>query len=140
MRKKARDVAKFGGTDKLGNVVLHGYDHEASSIETQSKTNLEQDRGEGGAAIIRCFTFGVNPKAFQEARPTQQDLFNAHVKGVEVMLWRDGMTLMIDVQPRILFDQKSMTYKIFVGARPMKGHLLTRMQVPQTLKQIVHGS
>ena len=136
-RKKALDVAKFGGTEKLGDAVLHGYEHDVESIETQSKTQLEQDRGEGGAAIIRCFTFGVNPTAFQEARPTQQDLFNAHIKGIEVMLWRDGMTLMVDVQPRILFDQKSMIYKIFVGARPAKGHILK--EIPQTLRQVVHG-
>ena len=135
MRKK--DVAKFGGTEKLGDAKLHGHEHEVDSIETQSERHIEDDMGSGEAAIIRCFTFGINPLAFKEHQPTKQELFNAHVKGIEVMLWRDGMRLMLDVEPRILVDQK--TYKIFVGARPAKGHLLTRVQVPRTLKEIVHG-
>ena len=139
MRKKALDVAKFGGTEKLGKGVVHGYDHEVESIETQSKRHLEEDMGQGAAAIIRCFTFGINPVAFKEHQPTKQELFNSHIKGIEVMLWRDGMTLMLDVEPRVLFDQQAMTYKIFVGARPARGHLLTRLQVPRTLKEIVHG-
>ena len=138
MRKKAQDVAKFGGTEKLGDAKLHGHEHEVDSIETQSERHIEDDMGSGEAAIIRCFTFGINPLAFKEHQPTKQELFNAHVKGIEVMLWRDGMRLMLDVEPRILVDQK--TYKIFVGARPAKGHFLTRVQVPKTLKQIVHGN
>ena len=139
MRRKAHNVAKFGGTEKLGDAVVNDYEHEVDSIETQSKTTLEQDQGAGGAAIIRCFTFGVNPIAFKEAKPTKQELFNSHVKGIEVMLWRDGMKLMTEVEPRILVDEKSMSYQIFVGARPAKGHVLTRIQVPKTLKELVHG-
>jgi hypothetical protein len=137
MKKKALDVTKFGGTDSLGEVGLHGYKHEASSIETQSKTKLEDDAGSGGAAIIRCFTFHINPLAFKEQKPTKQDLFNAHIKGIEVMLWRDGMTLMTDVEPRITLDSKAMQYKIFVGARPARGHILRER--PQTLTQVAHG-
>ena len=136
-RKKALDVAKFGGTEKLGKAVVNDHEHEVDSIETQSKTTLEQDRGVGGAAIIRCFTFGINPLAFKETKPSKQDLFNSHIKGIETMLWRDGMTVMLDVEPRILFDPKAMIYKIFVGARPAKGHILK--EIPQTLRQIVHG-
>ena len=137
-KNKAKDVAKFGGTEKLGTGVLDGHEHEVDSIETQSERHIEDDLGSGEAAIIRCFTFGINPLAFKEHQPTKQELFNAHVKGIEVMLWRDGMRLMLDVEPRILVDQK--TYKIFVGARPAKGYLLTKVQVPKTLKQIVHGN
>ena len=139
MRKKALDVAKFGGIEELGKGVVYGHDHEVESIETQSKRHLEEDLGQGPAAIIRCFTFGINPVAFKEHQPTKQELFNSHIKGIEVMLWRDGMTLMLDVEPRVLFDQQAMTYKIFVGARPARGHFLTKVQIPKTLKEIVHG-
>ena len=138
MRKKVLDVAKFGGIEELGKGVVHGHEYEASSIETKSERHLEEDVGSGAAAIIRCFTFGINPVAFKEHQPTKQELFNAHIKGIEVMLWRDGMRLMLDVEPRILLEQK--TYKIFVGARPAKGHFLTQMQVPRTLKEVVHGN
>jgi hypothetical protein len=136
-KKKTLDVAKFGGIDELGKVELHGHEHDAASIEAQSKAHLEDDRGEGNAAIIRCFTFGINPEAFQRGKPTKQDLFNAHIKGIEIMLWRDGMTPMTEVEPRILLDSKNMTYKIFVGAKPMRGHLL--QEKPKTLTEVAHG-
>lgn len=134
---KSLDVQKFGGVDNLGKVELHGHEHEAASIETQSKTKLEDDQGFGDAAIVRCFTFGINLKAFQDANPTKQDLFNHHIRGIEVMLWRDGMRLMTDVAPQITLDMKAMQYRIFVGARPAKGYILK--EIPQTLSQIVHG-
>ena len=51
------------------------------------------------------------------------------------MLWRDGMKPMLDVEPRILMGSKQ--YKIFVGARPMRGFSLK--EIPQTLTQIANG-
>lgn len=137
MKNKGLDVAKFGGTENLGKAVLNKHEHEVSNIETQSKTRLEDDMGEGGAAIIRRFTFGMNIESFKERGPTKQDIFNHHVKGIEVMLWRDGMKLMTEVEPRIMFDTKMARYDIFVGARPAKGYILK--EVPRTLVQVAHG-
>lgn len=110
---------------------------EAQQLEVQSKTHLEDDKGEGNAAIVRVFTFGMNVESFKEARPTKQDLFNHHLKGIEVALWRDGMKIMTEVTPRIVFDEKKLTYQIFVGAVPMRGHILREQ--PKTLKELVHG-
>jgi len=135
--KKSVDVQKFGGSEEIGNVKMHGYDHDVQSLEAQSKTKLEDDTGHGNAAIIRCFQFGINPEAFKQYQPTKQELFNSHYKGIEVALWRDGMKVIPDVNPRIVVDEKNMNYKIFVGATPMKGHILT--QRPQTLSEIAHG-
>lgn len=137
MKTKGLEVAKFGGTDNLGKTVLNKHEHEVSTIETQSKRHLEDDIGEGGAAIIRRFTFGMNLEEFKERRPTKQDIFNYHIKGIEVMLWRDGMKVMTEVEPRIMFDTKLARYSIFVGARPAKGHILR--EVPRTLTQVAHG-
>lgn len=137
MKKKTafKDVEKFGGKEDLGQVNLHGHSHDAASLEVKSETNLEQDEGFGDAAIIRRFTFGVNPEAFKQHVPTKQELFNAHYKGIEVALWRDGMKVMPDVTPKVVLENNR--YHIFVGAKPMKGHML--MHKPQTLKEIVHG-
>jgi len=129
-----KDVQKFGGNDKLGQVVVNDNLHEAESIEVKSERKLEDDTGYGNAVIIRCFTFGMNPQAFQN-QPTKQELFNSHIKGIEVMLWRDGMTIMTEVEPRILI--KDNQYQIFVGARPMRGYILK--ENPQKLKQIIYG-
>lgn len=135
--KKTVEVQKFGGEEKLGETQLHGYNHDVNSIETQSKTTLEQDTGEGGAVIIRCFTFGINPEAFKQYAPTKQELFNSHYKGIEIALWKDGLKVMPDVHPRIVIDQQKGQYQIFVGAQPARGHLL--MERPQTLSEIVNG-
>lgn len=137
-RKKAFEVAKFGGIDELGEAKLNGHSHNVQSIETQSKTTLEQDPGEGREAIIRRFTFGMNPEAFQSGTPTKQELFNAHIKGIEVMLWRDGMALMTEVEPRLVVNKELMQYSIFVGARPARGHILHER--PQTLRELAHGN
>lgn len=132
--KKSVDVQKFGGIDALGTV-KNEHDYDINSIETKSETKLEDDVGFGEAAIIRCFEYAMNPESFREYQPTKQELFNAHYKGIEVALWKDGMKVIPEVNPRIVVD--GMKYKIFVGARPMKGHILH--QVPQTLGQIAHG-
>ena len=52
-------------------------------------------------------------------------------------LWRDGMKVMPEVSPRIVIDEKAMMYKIFVGAQPNRGHILTER--PRTLTEIAHG-
>lgn len=134
--KKAIDVKKFGGTEELGTTHVNDYSHDVQSIETQSKTHLEDDVGHGNPAIIRCFEFGINPEAFKQHPPTKQDLFNYHHKGIEVALWRDGMKVMPDVNPRVVIDESKMTYSIFIGARPMKGHFLREHQQPKTLAQL----
>lgn len=142
--KKTQNVAKFGGTDDLGTVQIQNVDgapvkdvnYEVKSIETQSKTKLEDDKGFGNAAIIRCFKFGLNLESFKQHQPTRQELFNSHIKGIEVALWKDGMKVMTDVTPRIVINEQDMQYQIFVGAQPMKGQLLS--QTPHTLRELVN--
>jgi hypothetical protein len=135
--KKAKDVVKFGGVDELGKVGMHGHEHDVSTIEAKSTRHLEEDIGEGNAAILRCFTFAINPQVFKEHPPTKQELFNHHHKGIELALWRDGMKVMPEVNPKIVVNQKKMQYQIFVGAQPMKGYIL--QERPQTLSEIAHG-
>ena len=137
MKRKVLDVAKFGGTENLGKATYNNYEHEVSNIETQSKTKLEDDIGHGGAAIIRRFTFGMNAESFKQKPPTKQELFNYHIKGIEIMLWRDGMKIMTEIEPRITLDSKGLQYHIFIGARPQKGFILR--EAPQTLKDVAHG-
>lgn len=135
--KKPKDVAKFGGTENLGKVTFDGNTHEAATIEALSKTRLEDDPGEGGVAIIRRFKFGLNLAAFKEHPPTHQELFNSHVKGIEMALWRDGLKVIPEVKPRLVVDDTNGFYEIFVGAKPERGHILHER--PVTLAQIAKG-
>src|SRR3990167_6099497 len=134
---KTKDVAKFGWIGDLGKVQMDGQEHESSSIEAQSQTKLEHDKGEGNAVVIRCFTFQMNlehPELFIERRPSKQEIFNSHIRGIEMALWKDGLRAFLDVAPRITFNTKEFQYSIFVSAVPMKGWLLH--EKPQTLSQI----
>lgn len=140
MARKSKDVAKFGGVEQLGEVKFEGHRHDASTIEAKSETNLENDKGEGNAVVIRCFTFAFNlehPELILERKPSKQDLFNAHIRGIETALWKDGLKPYIDVPPRITFDAKKLQYSIFIASVPMKGWMI--QETPQTLTQLAHG-
>lgn len=144
-RTKTQEVKSFGGVQKLGEVTevdalnapVKDVNYDLQSIETESKTKLEDDVGHGNPVIVRCFEFGMNPQAFLEVKPTKQQLFNHHIKGIETFLWKDGLKVITEVAPRILYDEKNLKYKIFVGAKPMRGHILREQ--PKTLSQIAHG-
>lgn len=135
--KKVKNVDKFGGTEELGNVKFDGFEYSGATSEASSETKLEYDVGQGDPVVIRRFTFGANPLAFQEHPPTKQELFNAHAKGIEIALWRDGLKVFDEVKPRIVLNAEKTHYEIFVAAKPMKGHLL--MERPQTLAEITRG-
>lgn len=144
-RLKKLDVQKFGGVDELGNVAAENtinpvgddVNYDVRSLEVKSDTKLEEDEGTGGAAIVRMFEFGMNPEAFKQYQPTKQELFNSHYKGIELALWKDGLKVMPEVNPRIVVDEKAMRYQIFVGAQPMRGHILREQ--PKKLSELVHG-
>lgn len=110
--------------------------NDISQIDTQSQTHLEDDKGTGDAAIIRMFEFAANPEAFKQHTPTRQELFNYHHKQIEITLWGDGMKVIPEVPPRLTINKAKTKYRIFVGAKPMKGNLLPYQ--PQTLSQIAN--
>lgn len=153
-KPKSLDVQKFGGVDDHGTVhddnavtfhselgksksVHTDTNYDVKSIEAESQTKLEEDVGYGNALVIRMFEFRVDPLVFYQHMPTTQELFNSHYKGIELTLWKDGLKVIPEVNPRIVVDEQNGTYQIFVGAAPAKGHLLKEQ--PQTLSQIVHG-
>lgn len=110
---------------------------DVSNIEAQSTTVLEDDRGHGGAAIIRMFEFAANPEAFKQHTPTKQELFNYHAKGIEIQLWADGFNVMPEVEPRVILNKRKTKYSIFVGAQPRAG--MTVLEKPRTLSEIAHN-
>lgn len=145
-KETTKEVAKFGGVDNLGTVKtdLHSpfkeQNYDASAVEAQSQTKLEDDLGEGNAVVIRSFTFQMNlekPELFIERAPSKQEIFNSHIGGIEMALWKDGLKVYDEVAPRMTFDVQKLQYTIFVPAVPRNGYLL--QQKPQTLTEIAHG-
>ena len=136
LKSKIKNVSKFGGTEKLNDVKIGRDPYDVSTIEAQSKTRLESDTGEGIPTIIRRFQFGINPQAWKECPPTKQQLFNYHLKGIEMALWRDGMKPHTDIEPRIVINAEKMFYQIFITAIVARGHIMPLGLNPQTLSQI----
>lgn len=137
--KKGKDVPKFGGVEQLGKVKLHNDTHEAASIEVQSDTKIEQDTGSGEAVALRCFIFGLNVELYTKIKPTPQQLFNSHLRGIEASLWKDGWKIYPEVEPRVVVEPHKMRYLIYVAARPMRGHYLPGMEKTLTLSDVING-
>ena len=106
------------------------------SISTQSETHLEDDPGEGTAAVIRVFEFAANPEAFKQHTPTKQELFNYHYKGIEIMLWKDGLKYCSEIQPRLMFSKDGSAYRFVIACLPSIGNTL--IETPNTLSQLLH--
>ncbi len=122
-----------------GSAKAHDYDVKQG--EVHSDIHLEEDTGHGKTVVIRSFDFQANPSAFKERTPSKQELFNAHAKQIEVVLWKDGLQVMPDVKPQLVLSKQRNHYRIIVGAEPRKGHLISSLDQDkyQTLSQAAHG-
>ena len=131
----------FGGSVEKEELTANGMGDwdKVQEVGASSETHLEDDTGEGDPMILRQFIFGINPVAFVEAKPTKQDLFNFHLKGIEISLWKDGLQLWDGVEPRIHIDSKKMQYTIYVTAIPSRGNMFSTLHAPKKLTEILHG-
>ncbi len=119
----------------------NGHNYDVKQGEVHSDIHLEEDTGHGKAIIIRSFDFQANPEAFKHKTPSKQELFNAHAKQIEIILWKDGLKVMPDVKPQLVLSKQRNHYRIIVGAEPEKGQLITSQDQDkfQTLSQAAHG-
>jgi len=128
-------MAKINTTP--GNIIEDKETWESEEIEAVSNTKLEDDDGTGNKYILRMFQFGINPEAFKNNPPTPQQIFNSHLKGIEAMLWADGLEIFYEVEPRLVFSKRKTHYQIFVTAKANKSNLI--LQDSSTLKELTHG-
>lgn len=139
--KDNKDNELLGKAEKLvevgaKNSPTENIDWDSQQIASKSETHLEDDAGEGEAAIIRMFEYGANPLAFSQHTPTKQELFNYHHKQIEITLWSDGLKIIPEVNPTVTINKDGSKYRIFVGAKAQKGHILSER--PKTLTEIAH--
>lgn len=119
---------------RLANHPMLAEGAEAHQLSVNSETKLESDTGTGDAVILRVFEFSVNPQMIGKL-PSPQEIFNSHVKGIEGLLWNDGMYPRQDIPPRVVFSKNGQQYRIFVTASARH----TLVDIPQTLTQILNG-
>jgi hypothetical protein len=108
---------------------------EGEEVVAQSDTKLEQDTGVGQAVILRFFEFGANPEVFKQHKPTAQELFNSHMRGIEALLWKDGLRRFEGVEPRLMFSRDKSHYRFIIACEPSAGNVLT--DKPKTLSQLL---
>lgn len=87
---------------------------EGEHIQANSDTKLEQDTGTGEAVVLRFFDFAANPDSFRMHKPTAQELFDVHRKGIESLLWTDGMRPYQGVEPRLMFSKDKKYYRFAI--------------------------
>lgn len=127
VEKDAEIKSKFT-SDRVGDIQWEG-----EELSAESQTKIESDTGTGQAIVLRFFEFGVNPLAFKDHKPTEQELFESHRRGIESSLWVDGLRPYEEVQPRIMFSKSKTHYRIIVATTP-KDVLLEQTQ---TLSQLL---
>ena len=110
---------------------------ESAQAEVRADTKLTEDKGQGRPIILRSFEFGAKPGAFKDHIPSKQELFNAHFKQIEIILWQDGLTAVREIEPKLQINKKKTHYRIWVAATPQRGAVL--VERPKTLSQIANA-
>ena len=120
---------KFKTADKDKN------EWEGHDVTVESITKLEDDKGSGTPIVLRFMDFGANVKTFKEHKPTAQELFDNHRKGIETTLWKDQLKPIEHIEPRLMFSKDKKFYRFVIACTP-RGVLLDN---PKTLSEITHG-
>ncbi len=130
-------------TDLIGE--NEGGDNWAvKTLGVESDTKLQHDEGSGEVLSLRFFDFAANPQTFKDYEekhkrlPTAQELFQSHLKQIEVELWKDEWQPVHEVSPRLLLSKDKSHYRIIITCRPAKGSLVSMKDLEQvkTLSQI----
>lgn len=128
--EKDAEIKRKSRKDSVGDI-----EWEGETLQAESKTKLEEDLGTGQKVVIRFFEFGANPLAFKDYKPTEQQLFDHHRKGIESLLWRDELQPYQEIAPRIMFSKNKTHYRIIITCIP-RG-LGGIVQDTQTLSQLI---
>lgn len=130
--KKFKAIEKNAKDSPVKNI-----EWEGEELGAVSDTKLEFDTGTGQAIILRFFDFGVNFEAFKQHRPTAQELFDSHRRGIESFLWRDGLKPYEAIEPRLMFSKNRKNYRFIISCIPRLGETL--LDKTKTLGEIAKG-
>ncbi len=110
-KKKFKAIEKDALDAPVKNV-----EWEGEEIGAVSKTNIQDDKGEGQTITLRFFDFKANPETFRIQKPTAQQLFNTHLRGIESSLWMNGLKVFSEVTPRLMFSKDKSHYRFIIAA------------------------
>lgn len=124
MAKKTKSIADAVESKEVRKLEWEGNEYDAETVSAESDTKLEEDKGTGQEIILRFFDFAANPETFKQHKPTAQELFNTHRKGIESLLWTDGLTPYQLIEPRLLFSKDGSQYRFAISCIPSLGNTL----------------
>jgi hypothetical protein len=108
---------------------------EGEEVAVDSGIRLDADTGVGKAIVLRFFDFGSNLEAFKQHKPTAQELFDSHRRGMESLLWKDGLKPYDAIEPRFMFSKDKSHYRFILACIPTLGNVLA--DTPRTLTQLI---
>lgn len=97
---------------------------EGEELHAESETKIEDDKGTGQEIIVRVFEFAADQEVFRMNRPTAQELFDSHRKGIESMLWADGLQPYQAIEPTLIVDKDKSKYTFYISCLPGLGNTL----------------
>ncbi len=117
MAKKFKAIEKDTKTSK-------DVEWEGEEIGVESTTKIQDDHGTGQEIVLRFFDFAANPDTFKLQKPTAQQLFESHKRGMESLLWTDGLTPCLAIEPRLMFLKDMSQYRFVISCIPSLGNAL----------------
>ena len=99
--------------------------------ELATKSDPLIDAGTGKPLLVRVFDFKKNPEV--KKYPSRQDVFNAHAKQIRDFLWKDGLRIIENHDPRFTFTKDG--YRIAILCEARLGVMW--MDKPRTLQDIL---
>lgn len=79
------------------------------------------DSGTGKKLIVRLFDFNwdkkMKPQDIEKAQVDKQGFFNSHAKYIKDFLWKDGLSVREDHDPKMIFNNKGYRIAVLCEAR-----------------------
>ena len=95
------------------------------------------DSAIGKKVIIRTFDFewkkGMKTQDRMNAQYNKQEFFNSHAKYIRDFLWKDGLSILENQDPKMVFNKKG--YRIAVACEARFG--VSIFEKPTTLQDIM---
>ena len=126
-------IKEYKGEEKKGKSLEGLWTEQELAVKAG---NPLVDAGTGKSLIIRVFDFKFEPKTkqadIQRAKNNKQEFFNMHAKYIKNFLWKDGLAIREDHDPKLLFTK--IGYKIAVLCEAKLG--VNIFAKPTTLQNI----
>ena len=126
------DTKHYQSQERKG--IAEGSEWTDQDLAVKADTPLV-DAGTGKKMIIRLFDFKFDPSkkdAIKIAKLNKQGFFNSHAKYIKDFLWKDGLRVVDNQDPKLIF--KGNGYRIAVVCQASSGVFID--QKGQTLQDI----